>query len=566
MDYIKNFFLVFPSLKKNFVYLIFLSLLVSFFDILGLGIIGPFMGIILDNSIYEKVNFQLEEILGISLAVDVLLFYFAALIILTFLIKGIASFYILKKIHRYCFEEQSKLRNLILLRYLSMPFDDFVKEDFQTKFIKIGEITKISTEDALVNFLRLSTDAIVILSIISFLVVFETKISIFLIIFFVVIFIFYKFFFQKKIYLIGKLTIESLKSIIQNTEKTINSIKEIKIFQKEEFLLKKMKEASNIYAKALTGRIMYSYIPKYMIEFIVVCASLMVILVLLKNGNDINLIIPTMSLYLVATLRLAPMSHQLLSSYSLIINSKYSIDQLKDINNTDMDKNPKKIFLTNDQVIEKIKIEKLYFSHGKNDIFKNSQIEIRKNRICGIFGPSGSGKTTLIYLLAGLIEVKFGEIYINEKKIENNKHTLIGQLAYISQEALLISDTIKNNILFDNEYDEKKFKNCISAANLNEFINELPFKENTQVGYLGSQISGGQRQRIAIARALYDNKPIIILDEPTNALDEKTKVKIINTIESLKSNRIIIIISHDEKIHNICDDIYNISNKNLKKE
>jgi len=179
MDYIKNFFLVFPSLKKNFVYLIFLSLLVSFFDILGLGIIGPFMGIILDNSIYEKINFQLEEILGISLAVDTLLFYFAALIILTFLIKGIASFYILKKIHRYCFEEQAKLRNLILLRYLSMPFDDFVKEDFQTKFIKIGEITKISTEDALVNFLRLSTDAIVILSIISFLVVFETKISIF---------------------------------------------------------------------------------------------------------------------------------------------------------------------------------------------------------------------------------------------------------------------------------------------------------------------------------------------------------------------------------------------------
>ena len=566
MNYIKNFFLVFPSLKKNFIYLIFLSILVSFFDILGLGVIGPFMGIILNNSIYEKVNVKLEEIIGVNLAVDEMLFYFAILIILTFLIKGIASFYILKKIHRYCFEEQSKLRTLILLRYLSMPFDEFVKEDFQTKFIKIGEITKISTEDALVNFLRLSTDIIVILSIISFLIVFETKVSIFLIIFFLGIFFLYKLFFQKKIYLIGKLTIESLKSIIQNTEKTINSIKEIKIFQKEDFLVKKMQEASNTYAKALTSRIMYSYIPKYMIEFIVISASIIVILVLLKNGKDINLIIPTMSLYLVATLRLAPMSHQLLSSYSLIINSKYSIEQLKDIHIMDLNKSPKKIVLKNSKVIEKIRIEELYFSHGKNDIFKNSQIEIKKNRICGIFGPSGSGKTTLIYLLAGLIEVKLGKIYINEERIEGNNHTLIGQLAYISQEALLISDSIKNNILFDNEYDENKFKSCISAANLDEFINELPYKENTQVGYLGSQISGGQRQRIAIARALYDNKPIIILDEPTNALDEETKSKIIETIESLKSNRMIIIISHDEKIHNICDDVYNISNKNLKKE
>ena len=565
MNNLKKFFIVFPSLRANFLSLLLISLAVSFLDILGIGAISPFVALIISNDFYILFNSLIVSKVGLDLNSQQLLIGISLFIIIIFLIKSILSILILRKIHNYCYNEQTKLRKKILINYLKKDFDDFIKEDFQTKFIKIGEVTKISTEDALVNFLRFSTDLIVILSIVIFLVIFQTKISIALIIFFSFIFIFYRIFFQQKIYNIGKNTLESLKAIILNTEKTINSIREIKIFQKEKFLLGKMQDASEKYAKALSDRVMFSYLPKYLIEFIVVSSTVLAIIFFLGTGSDLESILPTLGLYLVAAIRLAPLTHQLLSSYSLIINSAYTIDQIRDFEFKESDEKfeIKKNLIQN---VSKIEIKDLNFSYDQNKIFFDTQIKLEKNNIIGIFGPSGSGKTTLIYLLAGLIEIKSGKIYINEERIENNKHTLIGQLAYISQEALLISDTIKNNILFDNRYEEDKFKSCTSAANLDSFINELPYKENTQVGYLGNQISGGQRQRIAIARALYDNKPIIILDEPTNALDEETKSKIIETIQSLKSNRMIIIISHDEKIHNICDNVYNIFNKSLKKE
>ena len=106
-----------------------------------------------------------------------------------------------------------------------------------------------------------------------------------------------------------------MKAIILNTEKTINSIREIKIFQKEKFLLGKMQDASEKYAKALSDRVIFSYLPKYLIEFIVVSSTVLAIIFFLGTGSDLESILPTLGLYLVAAIRLAPLTHQLLSSY-----------------------------------------------------------------------------------------------------------------------------------------------------------------------------------------------------------------------------------------------------------
>ena len=184
MNNLKKFFIVFPSLRANFLSLLLISLAVSFLDILGIGAISPFVALIISNDFYILFNSLIVSKVGLDLNSQQLLIGISLFIIIIFLIKSILSILILRKIHNYCYNEQTKLRKKILINYLKKDFDDFIKEDFQTKFIKIGEVTKISTEDALVNFLRFSTDLIVILSIVIFLVIFQTKISIALIIFF----------------------------------------------------------------------------------------------------------------------------------------------------------------------------------------------------------------------------------------------------------------------------------------------------------------------------------------------------------------------------------------------
>ncbi len=129
----------------------------------------------------------------------------------------------------------------------------------------------------------------------------------------------------------------------------------------------------------------------------------------------------------------------------------------------------------------------------------------------------------------------------------------------------MLDDTIKNNILFDSDFNQSNFNKVISDSKLQEVLDIFPQKENSKIGYMGSKLSGGQRQRISIARALYKNKKILILDEPTSSLDEISKKEIIDNIKNLKNSNTIIVISHDISVLENFESIYEVFNMNLKK-
>ena len=139
-------------------------------------------------------------------------------------------------------------------------------------------------------------------------------------------------------------------------------------------------------------------------------------------------------------------------------------------------------------------------------------------------------------------------------------------VAYLPQEVFLIDDTIKNNICLgqkEDDINEVKVKECISIVKLDKFINKLPKGINTSIGQKGLQISGGQRQRLSLARALYFDREILILDEATNALDEATEKEILRELETFKGKKTALIISHNLKNLNICDKVYKTENKKL---
>ena len=172
---------------------------------------------------------------------------------------------------------------------------------------------------------------------------------------------------------------------------------------------------------------------------------------------------------------------------------------------------------------------------------------------------SGEGKSTLINLILGLLKPNRGNILVDDVNIFENLKSWQNKIGYISQDVYLIDDTIKKNICFglsDEEIDEENFKLTIKNAQLEEFINNLPDKEMTTVGNVGSRISGGQKQRIAIARALYTNPDILILDEATSSLDLENEKKIINEMNKNKENKTLIIVSHRRNALVNCDKIY----------
>tara|TARA_B100001996_G_C18625265_1_gene579478 strand:- start:498 stop:1184 length:687 start_codon:yes stop_codon:yes gene_type:complete len=202
-------------------------------------------------------------------------------------------------------------------------------------------------------------------------------------------------------------------------------------------------------------------------------------------------------------------------------------------------------------------------------ILDNVSFKISHKEIVGIVGESGVGKSTLIDLISGLLKPNEGEIIVDDLNIEENLFNWQKQIGYVPQDIYLLDDSIKANIAFgvnEKDINQESYKEALKLAQLENFINSLPKKDNTFVGDRGIRLSGGQRQRIGIARSLYFNPKVLIFDEPTSALDKANEQKIMDEVYSLSNDITVIIISHKISILKRCNKILSLADGNIKQE
>ena len=194
-------------------------------------------------------------------------------------------------------------------------------------------------------------------------------------------------------------------------------------------------------------------------------------------------------------------------------------------------------------------------------------LEIKKGETIGIIGKSGEGKTTFVNLFVGLIKQTNGKLFLDNKEIKFNDRAWKSIIGYIPQNPFMLDDTILNNVTFnliESEIDFNFFEKCLEEAQLLSFVNSLDEKSSTNIGEKGTRLSGGQIQRLSIARALYKNPQILILDEATSSLDIENEEKIIETINAIKkTGKTMIIVSHKPSALKYCDKIFNLKNGKL---
>ena len=199
-------------------------------------------------------------------------------------------------------------------------------------------------------------------------------------------------------------------------------------------------------------------------------------------------------------------------------------------------------------------------------ILANVNIEIKKNEIIGVVGDSGSGKSTFLNLLLYLLKPNSGQILVDNKPIDNIFKSFRKKVGYVPQKIYLTNQSLIKNVLLGKDikdYDYSLFWDCIDRVNLRKIVDNLPQKENTQLGEKGAALSGGQQQRIGLARALYKKSEILILDEATNSLDKFSEDEILDTIYKLRSNLTIIIVSHNKDVLSRCDRLIKIDNSKV---
>ena len=202
------------------------------------------------------------------------------------------------------------------------------------------------------------------------------------------------------------------------------------------------------------------------------------------------------------------------------------------------------------------------FNYTENQtILKNFNLKIEKNSFVGIYGESGSGKSTFVDLLIGLIEPTKGEILLDGSDIKLFGKNYLDLFSYVQQKVHLFDDTLLKNITFTsdiNDVDKDRLDYALKFCSLESMTQNSEEGLNLQLGEFGTSISGGQLQRVGLARAIYKNSDVIILDEPLSNLDEANKDKILNRIIELKTNKTIIYISHDINDLKKCDKIIEI--------
>ena len=350
---------------------------------------------------------------------------------------------------------------------------------------------------------------------------------------------------------------EKRADILQKINEASGSIKDIKVMGIENFVNSEFKsDVTEIESNTLYDQVL-SKLPRIIIEFFAIFIIFIVSAISFKLNFEIEFLISTLTLIGVSTIRLMPAFNAVTScstkirylypSLEIIVEKFKTLDV--SINNTTKDTS--KNIIPND--FENLKLNDVNFFYEKRKkILDKFSLEIKKGDKIIISGKSGSGKSTLLDLILGLLDPNSGEVTINNKKYDSNNN----YFSYVPQNIYLVDNTIKKNITLgvdEKNIDKSFLKKIISICELDEFIEKLPSGIDTIVGEKGSLVSGGQKQRIAIARALYSNREILIIDEGTNALDDETEKKIIFNILNLLTDKTLIFTTHKNNIKKYFD-------------
>ncbi len=534
-------------------------------ETLSIGLIIPIITIILNpNQLLEGYNIPiLSEIIKNYDYLELLLITLSLLSIF-YLIKNLFLFFFLWWQQKFFTEIYLKLSERLLEKYFLKNYSFHLTTNSSLLIRNI--IEEANRFSAVFNSLSIViAEVLVLIGIVSILFVIEPFGVTIIFLPLILALISFNILTRSNISNWGEKRVENAGKRLKHLMESFAGIKEIIKYNVHRYFFEKFKVFNLDYAIADRNFNTIQQAPRLWIETILVFIICAFIYFMTYAGNSTTSLIPFVAGLGAASFRLMPSMNKILLSLQTLKYSFTSIDILH--REIYLDKNNDKLESFNDEselkFENKLLFEDISFSYENDDkkVLNNFSVEIKKNSAIGVIGESGSGKSTFIDILIGLLKFNKGNVFLDDNQIHQFSSNWTTNIGYVPQNIHLIDDTIKRNVAFginESEIDISRVNKALQKTQLKNYIEELENGIETKVGERGVRISGGQRQRIGIARALYHDPSILILDESTSALDKKTEDKIMEDVYNFKSEITLIIISHKDSILRKCDKILKI--------
>ena len=537
--------------------------LISILEFISIGSLFPLISMFSKNNFYENNLSIFEDNSKVFLLI-------IAFLLVSIFIKNFITTLFYFKLCRFSQKLRSRVSNFLFTKYIYDNYENHLK-------IKSGDLIRDITslpatfQNSVFSSILLFQELLVLIGLISLLLIVNFKFTLISVVVFIIYFALFKIFFKKKLLLYGNEIIKSQALFTKFLYFSMTCIKDIKIFQVENFFKDNYEKYYNQFSEIHAKNQFLNVLPRILIEvFLIILLSLFVIVLFFKDVDFLNLL-PYLTIFFAAIVRMMPSVSKILSMHNVIIYTTPSNlivkNHLKNFQNIDkvVTKN-NYTFKKNSKKKEIVEIKNISFSFNKDDsetkILRNLNCTINKNTIFGIFGKSGSGKSTLLNILCGILKPDEGDINYYGDDVMKNIALWKNKIGYVPQYVNLFDGSVINNLLYQQECNDiKNLKQKLEDVNLSKFIESLPKKYDTKLGEGGSNLSGGQRQRLGIARALLKNPEILIMDEATNSLDGKNEEQILELLLKLKEKLTVIFVSHDEKVMKICDEMINLDNQ-----
>ena len=567
--YFKKIFFIFGNCFKKLSLISCLFLLVSIIELVGLSLIGPYVSILTEQEKTLRYTSIINELLGLELSHNGIIVGCSIVLATIIIVKTILIVFFNFKIVQFAMHQQHIIRSKLFSVYQNLDYEYFTTRNSSEYIHNIQTLTAQFTNNIVISGLKGLSELFITIIIIAFLIYINPLLFSLLFCLMIIFVIIYDRVFKKKLGFFGKDSNICSDNMIKCLNETVLGFKELKILKKLDFFKSRMLRYSKQYGQSYAVGIIVGNIPRYLFELVLFLFLIITVIYSVYSKENFNNFLPSLAIFCVASIRLVPAGNILSRSLVQLRFSKDCISRLYEdlsLNSAPVISGKPKNFNA-DIKFESLELKDVSFKYSKasSETLSLVNFKIHKGTSIGIVGKSGTGKSTLVDIILGLLKPTHGKILINNNVVP--KDFLLNDIVgYLPQNLFLIDDTIKNNIALgvnENEIDISRLNISLKKANLCDYIISLDNGINTKIGQNGINLSGGQRQRIVLARAFYFDKPILILDESTSALDHETEKLIINELQKLNIDTTIIIISHNHSVIKDCDYVYKVSNNNI---